>query len=180
MWNLGAWLGGFVWHLSWGYNQMLTRTSVTWRLPGTGEANSKMVHSHTGKVLLTCWPEPQFLSMWNFLTLLTARWLNSSRGRNSRDLGKSCNAFDDLASEITHHHSYHILLVTRPALILCVRILQRATRKQELLEILLEAGYHRGLNYFCLSKLWFSSFLGADQHPMLPFFPDFPCVLYFL
>lgn len=68
--------------------------------PGTREAKSKVVHSHSGKVVLAQCPEPQLLSMWN-LSLLMTLWLNSSRRRNSKDLCRSYNAFHDLASHDT-------------------------------------------------------------------------------
>ena len=97
----------------------------------------------------------------HFSTNLMTWWLNSSRRRNSRDLGNSYNTFQGPASEMTHYHSCYILLVPRSVLVLCVQVYKSiATRKQELLESVLAAGYHRSFNYFCLSNLWFSfSFL---------------------
>ena len=66
----------------------------------------------------------------HFYTNLMMWWLNSSRRRNSRDLGNSYNTFHGPASEMTDYHSCYILLVSRPVLVQCVQVYKSiATRK---------------------------------------------------
>src|SRR5699024_11674636 len=61
--------------------------------------------------------------------------------------------FRSPASEMTHYQSCCILLVPRSVLVLCMQVYKSiATRKQELLESVLAAGYHRSFNYFCLDR----------------------------
>lgn len=70
-----------------------------------------------GSLVLACIQGSQLLSTWasskGGLSVIMTWQLVFSRVRDPREQGRSSSAFYDLALEVTHHHIWHILLVTQ-------------------------------------------------------------------
>lgn len=94
--------------------------------------------------------------MGSCLNVLVAQWLSSSRGSNSRDGGRSGNAFHDLAREIIHHHYFIGQQASLDSVCEGTTPEHEKTRTRKWRTFWRLATTQASI-YFWLSKFWFSS-----------------------
>lgn len=94
-------------------------------LIGMEDSFPRCLISHVWQISVSCWlgnsASLRVDVSSELLSVLTTWWLAFPIMHNSKYQGWITNAVCDLATEVTYHYSHHILLVTQPTLIQCVK-----------------------------------------------------------